>query len=175
MPALDVAVPGVPGNVVAVDGMRKLHDAHPFLDQAPGDQAAFGELALAVELAGLRAFFRNVEDLGHRKLHPEGHLHRLDASLEILVLFEAFQVEFVDLCQEIGLLALLLTREVGVLQIANDGVRFHVLDVDVGTGVGAGEEGVPPVGELATRLGPRGHRDKAREVFGFRAEPVGQP
>ena len=53
--ALDVAVACVPRDIVATDGMGQLHHAHATFHQPARDQAAFGELALAVEfLCGRR-------------------------------------------------------------------------------------------------------------------------
>ena len=166
---------GVPGNVVAVNAVGKLHHAHAFLDEAAGDEAAFGKLALAVKLAGFLRFPGYIEHLRHGGLHAEGHFHRLDAGFKVLILFEAGKLHLIDLCQEVELLALLFAGEPGVLQIRDDCVGLHVVDIHVGTGIGTGQEGISPVGTFAAGQSARGHGDKARQVLRFRAQPVSEP
>ena len=80
--ALDVAMAGVPGDVVAVDRVRKLNRPHTALHEAPGDEAALGILAVAVQVARGLAFLRDIKNVRHAELHAEGHLHRLDAGFD---------------------------------------------------------------------------------------------
>ena len=93
----DVAVASVPCDIIAVYAVRELHHTHAFLDKATRDEAAFRELGVAIQGAGRFAFPGNIEHLRHGRLHAKGHLHRLDAGFEILILFEAGQLHLVDL------------------------------------------------------------------------------
>ena len=78
----------VPLAVVAEIDQR---EPHPALDQPPrGEQPAAvdrrGLLVDAVEPLGLGRLAGQVERLGHRGLHPEGQLVRLDPGPELVVL-----------------------------------------------------------------------------------------
>ena len=97
MATLDIAMPGVPRDVVAANGVRELHHAHAAFNQAPGDEAAFGEFAFAVEIKCWFAFLGRIKNLRHGELHAEGHLHRLDAGLQFLILLLALEIKLIEL------------------------------------------------------------------------------
>ena len=92
MATLDIAMPGVPRDVVTADGVRELHHAHAAFNEAPGDEAAFGEFAFAVEIKCWFAFLGRIKNLRHGELHTKGHLHRLDAGLQFLILLLALKI-----------------------------------------------------------------------------------
>ena len=108
-------------------------------------------------------------------MHPEGHLHRFDTCLELLVLLDAFELHTVEPCQQVSLPLLVSPAQVLVLQVSQDRIGFHRSDIHIRTGVGAGEKRVAPVGEFATRLRSRTHGHEARQVLVLRPQSVDQP
>ena len=97
MATFDIAMPGVPRDVVAADGVRELHHAHAAFHEAPSDEAAFGELAFTVEIKCWFAFLGRIKNIRHSELHAEGHLHRLDAGLQFLILLLALEIKVIEL------------------------------------------------------------------------------
>ena len=109
----------VPGLVVAV---IDLDDPDAALDQAAGDQAGVGELAVAVRLARRFGFAGEVERLARLELHAEGHLQRRDAGLERLVVGRALPGDLGSALEQVELLALVGARQMAVAYVANDPV-----------------------------------------------------
>ena len=155
--------------------MGELYAANPPLDEAPGDQAALGVFAVAVEIAGLLRLFRDIEDVGHGELHAEGELHGLDTGLEMAVFLQPFEVHPVEPGEEVRLVALLDARQVRIAQIAHDRFGLHAGDVHVGACVRPRQEGASPIGKLAAGLGPWAHGDEARQILVVGSQAVGQP
>ena len=103
----DIAMAGIPGDVVSADGVGELDAAHPSFHQTAGDQAALGVFAVSIEVPGGLGFLLDIEDIRNGKLHAEGHFHCFDASFQSLVTFATLKVHFIEHGQEVGLLALL--------------------------------------------------------------------
>ena len=78
-----VVVPGLPGAVPDLD------EAHAALDQPAGDQDLPRLHAVAVQLADVLRFARDVEGVGRLDLHAVGQLERLDPRLELRVVLRA--------------------------------------------------------------------------------------
>ena len=157
-----------------------LHEPHAPLGEPAGHQALAAEVGgdrvvQAVELAGRPRLARDVLDLGHGGLHPEGELERVQAPFEGLILARLLHVLAVDLVEQVELEALDVPRQVPVGDVAHAGLVGGGAGVPQGGPlVRGGEEGRAPVVHAAVGEG-RADGDEAGEVPVLGPEPVGDP
>ena len=171
-----VRVPGV--RVAGIHRHRHLDEPHAALHQPPCLQAALGESRShrvgrieAVEAPGRGRLARQVEELRHGRLHPEGHLVVRHGRLQCVGMREPRG-------RPPG--PVRASRELAALD-----ARRRLERPDVGDRVGAGPEDRTLVGgrqETAVEAVRPADRhlaavqdDEARQVVTLAAEPVGDP
>ena len=166
--------------VMVPAAVENLHDADAALDEPAGEDQAVGEGSRLVDVIAihgerLRRFAAEVDQIGHARLHPEGHLVLRDAGLRLGIV-EAVVAAGVELAE---------------------GVEHHA-PVGAGDAVGIGEieDRIPGAthrdpgeagGEEATRPHPREERlrgidvglrrehDERREIVVLAPQAVGEP
>jgi len=154
---------------------KDLHRAHAALDEPTCDQTGVVELPAAIEIARRRRFAVEVENFLGLELHAEGHLHRLDAGFERVVVAAALlQMHLVEAAHQIDLFALGRLAEVAVGEILQHPawVMFELLMW--APWKIAGEEAVRPQGR--PNDGEAGaHGDEAGEVLVLAAQAIEEP
>ena len=162
-------------------GVHELREAHAALGEAAGDEAVIRESAGLEDVGAIHLEHRlglvlEVEQVGHRGLHAEGHLVLRDARVDRRVAGFA-EVGAVERLHVVEHRATRLAADAGgIIDVRDrvaDAAEAHALML-------AGQEAVGPVvfeEQLAAGLGGVGgrHHDIRRQVFVHRTEAVGQP
>ena len=100
-----VIVPGLEISVV------HLHHAHAALAQPARNQAASGEVAVAIACADMFGLLCDIERLRSFLLHSERNLGRLDTRFQLRIAALMLQVHPIQLGQQIEFLALLVVAQ----------------------------------------------------------------
>ena len=167
--------------VLVPAGVHQLHEPDAPFEQPAGDQAVVRERAVLQGVGavarerGLR-LVREVDQVGHARLHPEGHLVLGDARVDlgIAIIGEMGRVHRGHVVEQRPPRLAAHARRVG--QIRHEVARVPEPDPLEP----AGQEPAAPVvveEELAAGLPlvARGHHDEGRQVGGLAAESVRQP
>ena len=120
MTTLNVTVTGIPRNVVAIDGMRKLHHPNAALNHSPGEQTAFGIFRIPVHFERRLTLLRSIKRIWNGKLHPKGHFHRLDTGFKHVVFLFLLKMHSIQATQQIRLASLLAPCQMRIFKVIQD-------------------------------------------------------
>ena len=163
-----VVVPRLAGAV------PELHVADAALEKAPGDQCLPSVDTVAVHLADVGRLFGEVEGVACFALHTKGEFVGMNAGIEPII--EAHgAVTGIPVGEQVELAALIACRDLGMINVFNEAAEFLVFGIDLGSLIGAGEEGGLPVFVVLDRHSAGAHRDEPGQVPVFRTESIKGP
>ena len=120
-----------------------------------------------IKFADVFRFEADVEGIGCFKLHTIGEFEALEARLKIGIRVPLLGVFFVQVAEEIQLIALPLSGQVGWGDMINEFSRVGCLGIDVGSLVGRGKESGLPVLSAGDGVSAGAHCHESGEILVF--------
>jgi len=124
-----------------------LHEADATFDEAAGDEHLAALQGVAIHVANVLGFKADIEGIGRFELHAVGEFEAFETGFEVGIVFAGLGVFFVELAEEVELLALTVAGKVFGCDVFDELARVGRFGVDIGALISGGEKaGLPVLG-----------------------------